>query len=61
MRHDEIRVQRTADTTCRTCGRPVWAPRFFDTRGHHYCAPECWENVGTAPAATPVFAAMEMR
>ncbi|CAL8976764.1 hypothetical protein GJ689_15975 [Rhodoplanes serenus] len=49
MRTDDSR-QRSSDATCRTCGSAVEVPRFFDTRGHHYCAPECWESVGVAPA-----------
>jgi hypothetical protein len=46
MRTQEIGDRRTLDTRCRACGNDVEALRFFDTRGHHYCAPECWEVVG---------------
>ncbi|RAI43016.1 hypothetical protein [Rhodoplanes roseus] len=59
MRTDEIRIHHQADATCRTCGSTVEAPRFFDTRGHHYCAPECWETVGDR--AAKAHAAMELR
>ncbi|MFL9827459.1 hypothetical protein [Rhodoplanes sp. SY1] len=69
MRQDDHRLdtRRRHDTTCRTCGTPVAAPVFFDTRGHHYCSPDCGENVGLAHAHAHLHAhghapaAMEMR
>lgn len=49
MRSDETGHHHHGnDLRCRTCGSEVEVPHLFDTRGHHYCAPDCWENVGTA-------------
>lgn len=44
VRSDESRHHGAGDTRCRACGSDVEVPRFYDTRGHRYCAPECWEN-----------------
>lgn len=45
MPTNEQRSPRHGDNACRTCGTNLTESRFYDTRGHVYCGPECWESV----------------